>query len=88
MRRSFFPFLALFSPAVFTPVWAQSTSVSGNLSIGVTQSQTITGISLANNSFSGGAASGTEAAPLVPATSAAAAEPALTEQEENRAVGL
>jgi hypothetical protein len=59
MRRSFFPFLALFSPAVFTPVWAQSTSVSGNLSIGVTQSQTITGISLANNSFSGGAASGT-----------------------------
>src|SRR5690242_321391 len=59
MPRFLIPFLALVSLAVSTSAWAQGTSATGNLSIGVTQSQTITGISLANSSFTGGAASGT-----------------------------
>lgn len=59
MARLLIPFLALVSLAVAMPARAQSTSTSTNLSIGVTQSQTISSVTLANNSFTGGAASGT-----------------------------
>jgi hypothetical protein len=56
--RGFFPaLLSLIWFAAGAPVWAAS--VSANLGIGVTQSQTITGVSLSSTSFAGGAASGT-----------------------------
>jgi|GEM_PF-1602082 hypothetical protein len=58
-QRIIIALLALAGLAFAAPPTADSASVSANLAIGVTQSQTITGITLSNNSFTGGAASGT-----------------------------
>jgi hypothetical protein len=59
MHRTSILLLTLAWWAISGPIWAQTTSATANLSINVTQSQTITGVSLSNTSFQGGAASGT-----------------------------
>src|SRR5262245_55446482 len=49
----------LFLAVIAVPTTAWEASVSQNLSINVTQGQAITGVSLSNNSFTGGVPSGT-----------------------------
>jgi hypothetical protein len=59
MPRTLILLLTLASLAAAASGPARSASTSANLSIGVTQSQTITGVSLSNASYTGGAPSGT-----------------------------
>jgi large repetitive protein len=59
MHRTSILLLTLAWWAIPGPVWAQTTSATANLSINVMQSQAITGVSLSNSNFQGGAASGT-----------------------------
>jgi hypothetical protein len=59
MSRFLYSALASTLLAISAPAWAQSTSASANLSITIAQSQAISGVNLSNNSFAGGAGSGT-----------------------------
>ena len=58
MRR-FFIFFLLSLAALVIPTVSRAASTSSNLAINVTAGQAITGISLSNNTFTGGAPSGT-----------------------------